>query len=125
MALEYCGSTVGCRLESSLDVLIKSRTCADIHVFLPISVPAQSDWFNSTDSGGQYYLRKTSTQTESDWICNTRLRPGGDSLQISPHRHTRQVRVLLQGTRHQPHEVSQRGKSLSTCSWLHLGSSPR
>ena len=40
--------------------LIKSRTCADIHVSVPISVLAQSDWFNSTDSGGQYYLRKTS-----------------------------------------------------------------
>ena len=41
--------------------LIKSRTCAYIHVSVPISVLAQSDWFNPTDSGGQYYLRKTST----------------------------------------------------------------
>ena len=86
--------------------LIKSRTCAAyIHVSVPISVSAQSDWFNSTDSGGQYYLRKTSRQTELDMICYIRLGPGGNTLQIPSHSHTRQVRVLLQGTSHQSHEV--------------------
>ena len=85
--------------------LIKSRTCAYIHVSVPISVLAQSDWFNSTDSGGQYYLRKTSRQTELDMICYIRLGPGGNTLQIPSNSHTRQVRVLLQGTSHQSHEV--------------------
>ena len=97
-------SAVGYRVPIVL-TLIKSRTCADIHVSVPISVLAQPDWFNSTDSGGQYYLRKTSTQTELDMICYIRLRPGGNTLQIPPDRHTRQVRVFLQGTRHKSHAV--------------------
>ena len=39
-----------------------------------------------------------------------RLGPGGGALQVPADRHPRQVRVLLQGARHQPHEVRPRGK---------------
>ena len=63
------------------------------------------DWFNSSHSGLNIIFIKHHTPLV------IRIRPGGDPLQIPPHCHTRQVRVLLQGTRHQSHEIRRRGES--------------